>query len=288
MRTLAIVVNERCNIGCSYCFNTTHNTVVRRRAESNGLSELKIREVATALSHLKYDSVTLTGGEPTVSKRCGMWLNELARNDVRTILITNLVHLPTSIEELIFQHKKITVRVSLGGGSPQVHNAEREKFRESEKNLKKLVQRGVNCEVTMVITPENLSAVPEFERFSNDLGCVGHIVPVSGFLGRILSDATTAEWEDVMARIEGPQLLQNLLMAQALLTKSASPSGCPLRTQSHVLSQDGNLVGCFFREDIQFGNVTKTNAIEVFKQAWSPDVLPADCFGDHCIGIHLH
>lgn len=288
MKRLAVVVNERCNISCSYCFNTTHDTVVQRRSEQRGLRPGTIHQVTDALRDLSYDSVTLTGGEPTVSPRGAIWIDALADADITTILISNMVYLPAHLEAKIAAHNGIVVRVSMGGGSAETHNAERDKFEETATNLRKLAARGVRCEVTMVITPSNLDKIPEFEQFCDDIGVIGHVVPVSGVLGDILAAMPESAWEDVVSDLRTPRLQHNVLKAHAYMTGVAAPTGCPLRTQSHVLTQDGDLVGCFFREDVAFGNVEREPAGDVLRRAWSDAVLPASCFGKHCVGVHLH
>lgn len=288
MRRLAIVVNERCNIDCAYCFNTTHDTNVKRRGDVFGATAEGIEGVVAALSARDYDSVTLTGGEPTVSRRFPLWMGALAEAGIPTVLITNLVHMPPEIEALIVGHPAMVVHVSVGGGSEAVHNAERAKFAETRANLEKLRALGVACAMTMVITPSNIAHLPEFEAFCAETGCQANAVPVSGVLGELLSALPEHVWFETIAGMQDERLMQQLFLGHAFTTGGASPTSCAMRTQTHVMGQNGDLIGCFFREDLAFGNLLTEDPGAVLDRAWSDTRLRADCFGKHCIGIHIH
>lgn len=287
---MAIVVGNRCNISCSYCFNYTHDTIVdgTRAASPRMTQESEISAFVLALRERGYSYVTLTGGEPLVYRHTAIWLRHLRWAGIGAIVITNLTILPRWIDPIVLQWPELEFHVSIGGADAKHHNRDRELFADTARNLDRLVALHARFALSMVLTAGNFASLPEAELLAGRLGCALHVSPESIDGRSTLSNVERGAWDELIASIHDGGLRQELHLMKEIVLSGTKPKYCHMTTLGHVLQDDGELVGCFFRGDVAFGNVLRDDPGAVLDRAYSPVRASADCFGIHCAGIHLH
>lgn len=290
MKRMAIVVGNRCNISCSYCFNHTHDTIVdgTRAAGPRMTEEAEISAFVIALRDRGYAHVTITGGEPLVYRHTATWLQCLRQAGIGAFVITNLTIFPRWIESLVSEWPGLEFHVSIGGPDAAHHDRDRGLFMNTARNLERLAARRARFSLSMVLTADNFATLPEAEALAQRLGCALHVSPESSEGGSSLSTVERAKWDKLIASIDEAGLRQELHVMKEMVLRGTKPKHCHMTTLGHVLQDDGELVGCFFRGDIAFGNVLRDSPGEVLDRAYSPVRASADCFGLHCAGIHLH
>lgn len=291
MRRLGVVIGNGCNLNCTYCFNATHTTVVAPRTSTRRLrmtDESTIAQVVSALSDRKYDLVVLTGGEPLLYRHCLTWLKHLESANIPTVVITNLATLTRRCLASLLQCQRVLLHVSIGGARAKTHNLHRQRFSETMENLRIVGKIRVPLAISLVLTRECFDEVPEVEEFSRELDCDVHVSPVSGAESSLLAQLPSDAWDRVISRLVSPRLISEMIMLKGFFAGSFKLNYCEMRTQSHVLNDDGDLFGCFFRTDIRYGNVIEDGIGLVLDNAFSTLRLPASCFGAHCLGMFTH
>jgi MoaA/NifB/PqqE/SkfB family radical SAM enzyme len=84
LKELLWEITSKCNKNCDYCGSkgTINKDVVE-------LSDNQIEKICNDIIEYKIPSVTLTGGEPTISKYFGYIVDKLSKNNIKVNVVTN-------------------------------------------------------------------------------------------------------------------------------------------------------------------------------------------------------
>lgn len=167
--TLYLLLNEKCNFHCKYCFS----------ASGRSNDEMTIEQIKTSLNFfLAKDRnasnsrvvMFVGGGEPTLSwaliKQGTEYAEKIATENnikLRLRLSTNGSILNEEILNFIKTHQ-IQLQLSFDV-LKDVQDAQRGSFDLVDKNIKKLLSEGIHCNIRATITLDNVDRIAEMVEF---------------------------------------------------------------------------------------------------------------------------
>lgn len=145
---------ERCNLACKICYTKKTRFVL---SNQQILSFIKRYQKIQ-----KLESVTFCGGEVFLLKDFPHLVNTLIKQNIFVQIISN-----GTIDRLdqIVNPNMVNLIVSLDG-VPNYHDQNRGagNFQKSIDLLQKAIKCGFNVEIFSIVTQENLSSIPQFEK----------------------------------------------------------------------------------------------------------------------------
>lgn len=163
--TLHLLLNEKCNFHCKYCYS----------AQGRSSQELTINQIEVMLSYFLSSERTavkertvmfMGGGEPILSwevlKQATLFAEDAAKNQDITVhfsLTTNGSILSDEMLQFLKDHN-FTVQISFEI-LPDVQNEQRGNYDAVASNLKRLTEYGINNYVRSTITVKNVDRIPE-------------------------------------------------------------------------------------------------------------------------------
>jgi MoaA/NifB/PqqE/SkfB family radical SAM enzyme len=151
-KILTFFVTNRCNARCSHCFNW--------KTQPNG--ELSLEEIQK-IDFKIFDSVSITGGEPTLRVDLAEICSHVAENKNKLYLTTNGLN-PQSIQEVIQRvgAGMVSVTVSLDG-TQEVHDWIRgvNCFDSAVETIKLCRKAGADVTILTTVSRFNMGNIPE-------------------------------------------------------------------------------------------------------------------------------
>jgi len=299
LTSLVVMVGYRCNLRCSYCFNETHEDSVgyQQKHASGGRDVAWGREVIARVveeaAATGYRRLVLTGGEPLLYPETLDWIELGASAGLRVNLITNLTAVDTHVVRALSKAgARASLRVSVGGYDRSTHQRYRQGWDAMRRGLSLVKPVGNELHFSLVLTRSMLAHLTRYEAFALAEGARPHIAALSpGRPGvvpatELLAEASRAEWEEAEKSVTDALLRRELSLLKGMYLASLRPRTCSMRTKAHVLLPNGDLVGCFHRLDLDYGNVLAGNLGCLLKGVNIDRALPADCIGEHCFTNH--
>lgn len=170
--TLHLLLNEKCNFRCRYCYS----------AEGRSSAELDMPTIRTTLDWFLSSErkavrdrtvMFMGGGEPTLSwdllVQSALHAEKVAREEDVTLhlaLTTNGSIMDDNMLDFLRKHD-FTVQVSFEI-LPDVQNEQRAHFDEVAANLVKITEAGINNYVRSTITESNVDRIPEMVEFCHE------------------------------------------------------------------------------------------------------------------------
>jgi radical SAM protein with 4Fe4S-binding SPASM domain len=277
---LLLVVTNRCNIVCDYCF---------RGYNFSKIKEIDFDEFKMVADHFLEHStenptIQFTGGEVFVKEGIEHWFKYIHDKGFRVWMTTNGVHKKIHespiIKEIFGNNKKHHIRVSLDGGRAEIHERFRQKgsFSKIIENIKYLKSINASVSVKSVVTRENIEYLEEMLDMCHDMGLDGWNYNVIRYTGALAetppADSTPVASEkiDYFGYFELGQRLVEILERKPYLAKllsisrfgkilntlySPTPMSVPM--SYYVLKFDGNV---YYNDNLQHekyspGNIWK-------------------------------
>ena len=164
--TLHLLLNEKCNFRCRYCYS----------AEGRSSAELDMPTIRTTLDWFlssERKAMFMGGGEPTLSwdllVQSALHAEKVAREEDVTLhlaLTTNGSIMDDNMLDFLRKHA-FTVQVSFEI-LPDVQNEQRAHFDEVAANLVKITEARINNYVRSTITESNVDRIPEMVEFCHE------------------------------------------------------------------------------------------------------------------------
>lgn len=190
---LGFAITEHCNLRCPHCIRDDVTTV------RNLSPDLIFRTVDQARAMTGRDVVvSMTGGEPTIHPEWNRIIAGLHERGVPYKFVTNGWHMRRLMKGLD-AHPPATVRLSLSGGTEEVHDAERGRgsFKRVLLAIALLTSRGIPTTLGLVVDRRDRHQLRVTADLAEALGCLGlHFAlaqPVGGSAARD-SDLAPHEW----------------------------------------------------------------------------------------------
>lgn len=169
--TLHLLLNEKCNFHCKYCYS----------AEGRSSAELNMEKIKTTLDYFLSSERTavkdrtimfMGGGEPVLSwnllEESTLYAEDLAKEQdvkVHFSLTTNGSIMTDEMLDFMKEHN-FTVQISFEI-LPEIQNAQRGSYDAVSRNLVRLTEKGINNYVRSTITELNVDRIPEMVEHCN-------------------------------------------------------------------------------------------------------------------------
>lgn len=279
MKTLYIIITNKCTLSCSYCF---YNTGLSQKS-SVDINTKKILEKIKSLSEY-FDNVVFTGGEPLLIKDTFLLSSEFKKNGVKTNLITNGTLLTHEIcDKISSVFNKVSI--SLDSLDPKINNLTRGKFSIVKNGLDNLLSArtdNLEIEIIQTITVANYESIDEMVKFCRKKNIKLWLPPVDLDFNNQLSlkrlddaqiDKLKKNYRKWIKFLSGnnkkeESALNNFLSnIESLLQNKSVQIPCRMGVENFVLNPSGDIYACFFRKDLFFGNIYKDKLAQIIKTA---------------------
>jgi len=197
---LGLALTQHCNLRCPHCIRDDVTTPL-------WLEPALVRRVVTDARSLFGDvRVSLTGGEPTIHPAWDAIIDAFAADQVSYRFVSNGWHMRRLMPSLD-RYAPAHVRLSLSGGSAEVHDADRgrDSFRRVLLAVAMLTSRAIPTSLSLVVDRRDRHQLRLTADLAESLGCVGLSFilpqPVPGSVERD-SDLAPHEWSAVRREVE--------------------------------------------------------------------------------------
>lgn len=244
MRIAVVELTNRCNLSCQHCLSGRHGG---SRVLSLGI----LRKVLDDAKALGFNSLSFTGGDPTLHPKFREVIRMTANAGYRFRLVTNGWNFP-AIYSAIVEHREALAGItfSLDGATEETHDSLRGggSFRRVLRGFTICVIEELPFTVNMVLTSRNQCEVVEMVRLATQLGSsgvrFGHLMPTPVTAATHL-DLTPEDKRTVEHEIQGlrEQTPIAVVIAPGHHTSDLFPCS-PLRGEELNVDCDGNLTKC--------------------------------------------
>lgn len=164
---LTVCLTSCCNLSCRMCPVVTRNKKSLSREHAMQITRLGIQK--------GFERVVIGGGEPTLMSYFDEMVDELAKHNIETWILTNAVNLSQSQIKYYGVHKNIVVNISIDGVE-EVHDYIRGEgtFKKTMENFNKLIQEGANVAINTVIQKSNYDKSIETYEYFKDYPILWH------------------------------------------------------------------------------------------------------------------
>lgn len=300
LRSLAIVVGKKCNLRCTYCFNDTHSDSALYDLPHYSERELpwSSSDIEMTIAHAKaagYRTIVLTGGEPLIYPATAHWMIAAKRADMQICLITNLTLLRQEMLDTMLEcGSNLNLYVSLGGVDKHSHNLYRQKWDDTLKGITLLRDTQTQLHLALTLTHSLLPRLKEYELLALDWKATPHVAAVSlpqqipSMASESLQNTKREEWDAALRELTDETLFRETLILRSFYLDGLRPEKCPMRSETHVLLPNGNLIGCFYHPEIYLGNAKEGGILEIKKRTDEITSFGVECFGEHCLTNHYN
>ncbi len=180
-----------CNGKCPFC--TLHS--IPSSALDRDMTTEQIKSIIDQLDILKVNSVSFTGGEPTLRKDLPDLIKYIGKNySFYTGVATNGFLLPKLLKKYPFDCLDY-ILISLDFPNAKLHDRYRgiKVFDKAIEGIKIAQDRGINVIISTVVMKENLNLMEDMVSLANDLNCTIEILPVEDITREINGKAYRIE-----------------------------------------------------------------------------------------------
>ena len=258
---ISVEVTGQCNLKCNYRY---HGDLESKFAGAHGLDAETLISILEQWRRLGLHSVELTGGEPTLYSGIEQLLEYAVSTYCLTAFLTNGARLLPSIEKTLSSTvNRVIVGISLDASNPDLFakmtGSSRELFGVTLRNIERYCQMGVQTNVAMAVTSDNVNDVFALAKQMKDIGVKGFApaiaVPV-GFGQSAGADFNLTHlqvFQDQITSITDnyPRFLTN---TEEIINTSATDSTgelnrkCDIAKRMAVLSPDGKIRPCLMMD----------------------------------------
>lgn len=293
--SLAIELTSRCNQHCSYCYNDWREDNGKEVGALPG--DTLVELIQRALTEVKFDHVTLTGGEPFVRKDAFRILDACRDAGTKIQMISNGDLIDEEKAERLAQYPILAIQVTLNGPEAKLHNEHvgGEHFDQTIRGIKAMRKHGVPVAGCIVITRKNADRVAEilelFRSLDVELVALSRFSP-SGFAAQSVAELLPSR-SDMIRALElaepfgeqGMNLQVTMPVPPCVVDHDDYPhvrfGSCPIGTemQEFSLGPRGELRSCTLHTEV-IGDATTTSfadLVEAPAVAAYRDVMPEFC-----------
>ena len=246
---LVIDVTNKCNLSCSYCFQSIRNV---RPSE---LSLAQLSGILDEASDLGVFEINLCGGEPFIHKDI-LKIIDLVKTRFGVSIVTNGTLINEHIADYLAESDLIkNTQISFDGHTAAIHNSSRAQFDQALKGYLHLCNRAPNSDeapsIGTVINKHNHRIIPELIDFFSANSSRFHLMNLMGSKAMACNpDEKQHFLESVVPQIKLLAERRNLTVS--LLRKHNNPAfnfenvhiDCLAGYSSLIISADSNIYPC--------------------------------------------
>ena len=234
-------ITTKCNLHCKYCLSSSG-------VEGEyGLETKEAIDVINQLGKLGINRLDFTGGEPLVRKDLEKLIQCSKYNHINTIVTTNTTLL--NEENITALKLADLVQISIDGPE-EIHNEQRQKevFRQTISNIKKLKEEGCKIRLNSFIYNSNKQYVDYLLNLSKELDLFSHLFIIFTPQGR------------------GREHLEEIIPEEEVEKIKEKIINCRKEEKRNIRLYDYNeYIHGFYEEDsIRVGNILKQPLEEIF------------------------
>jgi len=290
MTTLYLILTNKCNNDCRYCF---YNQEPSRKVEDK-LTNKSLYSVIKQAYEFGYKEISFTGGEPLLYKDIFKLIKYAHELKLVTTISTNAVLLNA---KSIYNLKEAGINNLYISTSSDFF--ENKRYLKLNKILREILMFGLNQPtLVFVVTAKNLLSLSRVIKYAikNDIYLQLQPAfvpnknnPLSLFnlslLKKKIFRTEIKRWGKMFNKEQyADQILANYDSAVSF----EKPKKCHFVNEDLVINADGNVYPCFHRLDLKLGNILKdslTNCITALDNKDKNTMINASCYGEHCISL---
>ncbi|PIS47769.1 MAG: hypothetical protein COT17_01665 [Elusimicrobia bacterium CG08_land_8_20_14_0_20_51_18] len=269
LKELHLELNHSCNLNCLMCEHPL-------AAPSEGLARADLDAILSSRTLMEAETVSLTGGEPTLSKIFSPAANALSAAGKRLIILTNLYDISALDLFLKGLPPRRRARVHIGSsvdGLEATHNSIRgngEAFGRLVKNLLFLKKkRGVSLSLTFTVSRLNRLEFGEvFDFFYGGEGVPvlpQYVIPSRPENYAILPDEKEkTEFAEDLKRISGRTPAAGLFFS-AFTGESGKKKKCGAGLDFLFVSPEGDIYACPQNKKLTLGSIRSGNIDKILE-----------------------
>lgn len=294
MRCLFLIVNDICDLRCSYCFYTIGYE--KRHGQSIKLQEMP--SIPDKICEAGFETVIITGGEPLQGRHKSdvfSLMHQLKINGLKVILNTSGVRLSEGDLDNLVDLQLDRIDISIDSHLEDLHNRQRGMFVDTVFTLKGLISRGfTNLATTTVVTKLNAETLTVTIEWLREIGVRDtHIQPVFRLEGSMVKNERYTVYEAMLAIRHLQKTSHNnayLGLIHNVVDGLPLPqnASCRMGKDYFVCTPLGILTPCFHRFDIQLGNLFRDRPRAIRRVIKANPLTGNDqpiCFGWHCVSL---
>ncbi|MBN2054936.1 radical SAM protein [bacterium] len=295
--TAFLVVTERCNLHCPYCFHEQESG----RLTGAEMSMEEWRECCAQLRRLGVGKVIITGGEPLLRADLPALLAACQCAGFSILLLSNGLLLDAGLAAILVSSGVRSVTISLN----------RLVDIENEGEFRRLLQEYVRIfsilkgagiawlSAIAVISRRNAPYVAELHEWCSAAGIGLLIQPVycahSGWEHLDLAFFNDEEWFNLERGVApwiaayGTQRYWSLVRS-LFTSRPLHPGSCWMGREAMVVQSDGTALPCFHRRDLLCGSLLSDSFESIHRRLneAAEETGQAACFGVHCVSLFMH
>jgi len=278
MKKIFMVITNRCNLRCKYCYYRIMPDMVKTKE----LSYNDIKGTLRNFRKLNTSGLIITGGEPLIRHDIIKIIDYAFRIGFKEIsLNTNGVLLMEKMAKTLGKKKLRRITISLDSDNKGYNNnirGESQKVIRGILNIVKFKNRYTKIRVVSVITKRNYKHLNKIFRFVKEMG-VDDIAFQPVYIPRNIPLYNKLS-VDNLPTTEKMRLLKNLkqwaeefnylgyldFMGKFLLGKKIAGVECQAHKTLIPIDPDGDVYACFNRRDLFIGNVKTMEASDILQK----------------------
>lgn len=251
-------VCQTCNLRCIHCYEGEVH-----KSTKNPVPIEKWKEIVDELLQLGIKRIIIIGGEPCCYKNIYEILEYSSKQNIHVTLFTNATLINKEIIECL-KNNKISVKVSLYGHTEKIHDLITQvkgSFNQLLKNVKWLIDEGIEVYASVVIMKENQDYTNEIANFAREIGMKYSRYDV---IRTVYGGEQSIHTPDKQQVIESSYLVRpNFLITKEKFDKSCIQNSCWSNKIS--IMDNGDVIPCEFSRNIIYGNVLESSIKDILK-----------------------
>ena len=284
--TLQWHITHRCNLRCSHCYQDDYTAF----ESADTLGNILDQYVELLKKYRFKGYLNITGGEPLTHPALFSLLEEAAKRNIKTAVLTNGTLIGRREARLLKSCGVYYVQVSLDG-TEKVHDSIRGEgsFRRAVSGIRALRSAGVFTTVSFTAQRENLGELPRLARFCRDIGVNKLwfdrvVIPEAEDISHL--SLTTDEFIKLSrraARLNAKGMVSCARALQFIPCRQKDIYRCTAGDRLLTVLADGSVMACR-RLPIVSGNVREKTLIDIYEN--DPELIrlrsvgiPEECGG---------
>ena len=289
MKMLFLLVNNTCDMECTYCFYTIGHS---ERSHFRVRPEIA-SHVARKIASVGFNMVILSGGDPLCSRfkhESYVLIRELKAHGCKVIINTSAACLDESDLDTIIDLGVDRIDVSIDSHNMDIHDAQRGHYVDAVRTLTGLIKKGYrNVASTIVVTKLNAPTLSETICWLHEIG-VEDVHIQRAFLphrGVEKDDGIMQAIDKAALHLHATHSPLYIDLIKRTFVGGAVPcrAQCRMGKEYFVCDAQGKLIPCFHRDDIVLGNLFNDPVDELLGSLENHELIACDvppCFGNHC------
>ncbi len=292
MKTLFLLVNNVCDISCTYCYYTTG---YEKRSKNRIHPEI-VNHIAEKITAVGFSTVILTGGDPLHSRfknETYDLISALKAKKLRVIVNTSAAFLTDDDLDIIIKLGVDRIDISIDSHDAEIHDMQRGRHVDAVRTITGLIGRGYqSVATTTVVTSINISTLSETIVWLHSIGVKDVRIQRAFLPGEISSesDIMFEGMQKCLLQLNNTHMRAYIELTEYLFRNKVPflyPK-CQMGKEYFVCDATGILTPCFHRSDLVLGNLFYDSIVatksSLERNELTTNIMPS-CFSKSCVSL---